>query len=533
MLRQFYHNTMEGPVSFAWNKRSAVKNMDKPRIVVCIPVGSKLSQNIEYEKETGKVTGQSPAVRIPATVPVQWMMSQMQLIHPLNTSVVYLSQYGMYAGEARQVLTAAAMQIVAEDGYVLYWDDDTLPDQTALYTMFNHMEQDPECGLLSAVYCTREPPNEPVLYKYPTQGVEWDLTVGPDAQPEEIYSAGAGFMLVRASAIRKAIEMNPDEPVWADLKVSRERADEKIDPDDPWGRDMTWGHDIRFCRLIAHAGFKVKVDGRVECGHLDLETQVVHKLPENSLPKRRGRKYHGEQHWDRIYSEEGVNEIRIFGQLYEKILGLLRPHSKIVEVGCGPGILGQLATAQGGCEWTGFDQSQSAVDLCNARFLNAEKKFVHEMTEDDLKDCDYVIAVETIRCLEPEDTERLMQMALSLGKTVIFTNPITDQPTVVDAVAMGESGTKFVTESYAKRFGYNHEIIEGDEKRVIAVLRPKGENDAESGTDSAVHVEGLEAGGGRSEVVQDSEPAPAGATRTRRRRRKQPTAAKRGSDVKD
>lgn len=418
MLKQYLHDTLEGTPSFMWWKRSAVKIFDRPRLVICLPVGSKLSQDVTFD-EKGEPKALIDAIRIPATIPVQWLVSQMQLIHPLNTSCVYLSQYGKLAGEARQILTSQALGTVQEDGYILYWDDDTLPDQTALYTMFNWMEQHPECGVLSAVYCTREAPNEPIIYKTPTAGVDWGFSMGPDVEPEEIFSAGAGFMLCRASAVAKATAANPGIPIWADMKTSKEHAN---DLPDEWGMNMTWGHDIRFCRLIANEGYKIMVDGRVECGHLDIATQVIHKLADNSLPKRRGQASRGQLYWDSLYSAAGVENIKYSGDLYLELLKHVHQGDRVIEIGCGVGVLGTLLTAQGACHWTGYDQSEVAVNMACGRFLNAYKKQVHELTAKDFEGYTLIVASQLMDYLTEEDASHLMRLAKESGIKFVYTD---------------------------------------------------------------------------------------------------------------
>jgi hypothetical protein len=328
-----------------------------------------------------------------------------------------------------------------------------------------------------------------VIYNALGRGVNWSFTMGPDVEPQEIFSCGAGFMLVRAAAIRRAVEMNPDEPVWADMKISTERPDEAPDP--TWGKNTTWGHDTRFCRLIADAGYKVMVDGRVEVGHLDIATQVVHTLPDNSPPKQRGLRYRGEQYWNRLYTKQGVEQINMRGKLLINMLGAMRKHSKVVEVGCGTGAVGQLLSAQGGCEWTGFDLSEVAVQACNARFLNAYKKHVHELTPEDVAGADYIVALE-LDLLE-EDQKHLYELAQGANVVLVTTAP---------------KGTPCPA-NVVKR--------DGDEELDLWFVWEV--RDATGSASAAVLQQGLGAGGGRSEVVQDGEPAKAGAVRSRSRRR--------------
>ncbi len=279
------HNTLEGKVCLESIRRPSMKLNQRPRIVVCLPIGTKPKANV-FKTPDGE-QWMAPAVSVPATVPIQWVMAHMRMVPPLGTNVSYLSHWGLLSGEARQIMTTRALQIVQDDGYILYWDDDVIVEPLSLYTLYNFMEQNPDAGLVTGVYSTRQDPTEPVLYKEHMKGAHWGVTVGPEAKPEEIFGCGAGFMLVRVTAIRNMIENNPGVPIWADSKsvpLPDAQADGHI------RFTTTWGHDLRFCRLMAEAGWKLYVDGRVELGHFDITEQREYRLPDDSPPKRRGRK---------------------------------------------------------------------------------------------------------------------------------------------------------------------------------------------------------------------------------------------------
>lgn len=471
-MREYYHKTMDGNVSAAWLRHLPVKVFGGPKLVICIPVGSKVLHNVAVTKEDGTVM--SPGVKIPAVVPVQWMQAQMSLVHPLNMACVYMTQWGMYAGEARQVLTKSALRVVQDDGYVLYWDDDTLPPPMGLYTMMNYMEQHPEVGILSAVYCTRETPAEPVLYRAPTTGVMWDFAMGDHVEPTEIFSAGAGFMLVRVAAIKKAEAMlEPNEPLWADMKNNQLPGEPR---DEEWGSGIVWGHDIRFCRLIAKAGYKIMVDGRVECGHLNIADQVIHKLPDNSPPKQRGLKYRGEQYWNQFWGQKGAEEMKIFGELFLNILTHVRPNSNVVEIGCGPGVLGMLLAAQGGVHWKGYDLSEVAVDQACAKFLNAYQKSVANLTDEDVAEAETIIALDLVPSLIPEDSEKLFDMVTRLGKRFIFTVSKKEDSTHVHNTMI----------KMAAPHNYAVSVHDGDANLHLVILQPAGSgNETETIVDPA------------------------------------------------
>lgn len=272
---------LTGPVSFATARRDLIKLRGSPTIVICMPVGPKDCSRIFETPDGQKWSGDSFVA--PAVVPVQWALNHMRLVTPLNTSMTYLVKWGERSAKARQHMTMQALAMKPD--YILYWDDDVLVPPLSIYTLYNFMQQHPDVGLVSAVYTTRNDPCEPMIYKRHGEGAYWGFQAGEGAEPEEIFSAGAGFMLARASAVRDIVAANPGQPIWADEFAL------KVDPtEDEANTRQMWGHDIRFCRLMAEAGHKVYVHGAVLCQHLDIETGRIFELPADSLPFRNNEK---------------------------------------------------------------------------------------------------------------------------------------------------------------------------------------------------------------------------------------------------
>jgi GT2 family glycosyltransferase len=278
MKEFFAHNTLKGDVSLEGSKRPPMKIFQLPRIIVCVPIGGKDTAS-KFKTPDGQ-EWQAPSVSVPGVIPAQWITAQMALVPPLSMAMHYLFRWGLLSGEARQIMTTRALETVQDDGYILYWDDDTIPPPMGLFQLYNFMETHPEAGLVTAVYSTRSSPTEPLIYKDWMCGAYWGLSVGPAAEPEEIFGCGAGFMLARVKAVRDLVAKNPGVPIWSDSKVVPEKEGEA---------GHNWGHDMRFCRLMHEAGWKVFVDGRVECGHYDAATQIEYRLPEWTPPKVRGR----------------------------------------------------------------------------------------------------------------------------------------------------------------------------------------------------------------------------------------------------
>lgn len=269
---------LEGEVSIHTMRRSAIKLADCPHIVICMPIGTKEDATL-FETPDGK-TWIQPGVRAHGLVPIQWVLNNQQWVMPLNVAMSTMCQWGMLSAKARQYMTMAVLRDAPNCKYIFYVDDDVLIPPLGLYTLHNFMEQHPEVGAISGVYVTRQDPCEPVVYKNHGEGAFWNFKIG-DA-PVEVMGFGAGCVLARIEAIKKIIELNPpDTPIWADEVA--------IPGNDPKTVDfkVTWGHDIRFCKLIQEVGYKVYLDPRVECGHWDIVEQKEYRLPADSLPKRK------------------------------------------------------------------------------------------------------------------------------------------------------------------------------------------------------------------------------------------------------
>lgn len=421
-LREDYPLT--GPIDLVMDRRSQIKLRQSPTIVICIPVGGK-DINRMFETPDGvKWMGQS--FLAPAAVPIRWALNHMQLVVPLNTSATYLVRWGVRSAQARQHMTMEALKLNPD--YILYWDDDVIVPSLALYTLYNFMQQHPEAGAVTGVYCTRETPTEPLIYKRHGEGAYWNFEAGPAATPEEIFGCGAGFLLTRTETIRKMLELNPEQPLWADEHAVKLGPDETVSTTEANARIM-WGHDIRFCRLIQEAGSKVFVNGQVMLGHWDLQTAKLYTLPADSLPYQRGENINTKTYWDDIYSQEGVNTWRRYPEMFQTVAESVPVGSRVFEVGAGVGVLGSMLTAQRQVEYSGCDISQVAVDCARTRYLFCHVAAVKDLQLEDLTGKDTVVATELVEHLEPEDVLHLLGLLRESDvKRFIFSVPDSCMP---------------------------------------------------------------------------------------------------------
>jgi len=410
-------NVLDGQADIQVARRTAVKLADKPRIYVAIPIGAKPVTDVLPCPQCEQTFQVNSGFRAPFMVPVQFMLQHMNWVPPLNVSMAYGVKTGVRSPIARQMLTMEAIRQGAE--YIFYVDDDTLIPPLGLYTLYNFMEQNPHAGAVSGVYTTREDPNEPLIYKEHGQGCSWDFEMGEGANPELIFGAGAGCLLARVSAIKTWMEQNPETPIWADAKDL---------PTEKGEGGVMWGHDIRFCRELNKAGFPVYVDGRVMCGHFDIRTGRVFEVP-NDAPgyektKARLGNINTPQYWDQVYGQEGADSWRKYPEMFQKIADNVERGATVVELGCGVGILGSKLTAENKVSWVGYDLSPTAVEMCKARFLQANVLDLREFTSDRIGQDETVVMSETLEHLDHQLGVKLLTLIReSSAQKLIITTP--------------------------------------------------------------------------------------------------------------
>lgn len=270
---------MDGEAKVSSHRRTSIKLKGNPHIVVAMPVGPTQQQHVLECPDCKQKYQEVAAFSVPAVLPVQFLLSHMNLITPLNTTMTYLIEYGRLSAEARQIMTKQAIRLKSK--YILYWDIDTLPDQLGLYKLHNFMERNPEIGAVSGIYTTRETPNEPLIYTKHGEGAAWDIPMGDGAPQVPIFGAGAGFLLARVEAIKDVIAKETAEnggqevPIWADERTTAEEETGNK-------RKIMWGHDVRFCYLLNKHGWPVYADGSVLCDHVDIATGEVYKVPSDA-----------------------------------------------------------------------------------------------------------------------------------------------------------------------------------------------------------------------------------------------------------
>ena len=227
----------------------------------------------EYARPRVKIPHDAPRVAIGLPVrktsPIEFWISMMQLLPPLNVKLSYIIQKGADApgGKLPAEARNAILEKAFEDGvqYVWFLDDDVLFPDMALYRLWVAAQKHPEAACITGIYPTKADPCEPLLYASEEGGAYWDWPLGALVP---IHSAGAGCMLVNLEYVAK---LSP--PWFNDIVVDHPTGTDEV-------RRQTWGHDRFFHnRLRDEAGGAIYADTGVLCGHWDVEHQRNYVIP--------------------------------------------------------------------------------------------------------------------------------------------------------------------------------------------------------------------------------------------------------------
>lgn len=287
------------------NMHSIKTRRDAPHLAICMPVGGREVYDIAACEHCHKRTRVRPGMSYhgPGLIPAELLVNFMHLMSPLNVTVSFYLLKNHLSAVLRESMTKKAL--AAGANFIFFWDDDTFLPPDTWYRMMVHMAKHPDVGLITGVYFLKKEPTEPVLYKHAGQGAYWGFDMDPKAPLDDIYAAGAGCMMARADAVRKM-----SSPYWFDERTMS----------DDYSRQSISGHDIRFCtKMKEEAGYRVVVDGSIQCMHFDLQQQKGYMAPYDCPPMEMAREreaahaglvdYAGERPPNRVISVEEVDEL--------------------------------------------------------------------------------------------------------------------------------------------------------------------------------------------------------------------------------
>jgi 2-polyprenyl-3-methyl-5-hydroxy-6-metoxy-1,4-benzoquinol methylase len=131
--------------------------------------------------------------------------------------------------------------------------------------------------------------------------------------------------------------------------------------------------------------------------------------------------------WDKIWDSSGYQETEdeSHRELRSKIIELITPETKVLDVGCGAGSLMQLLRDRINCDCTGIDISRVAINIVrNMGFYGFVTKLPDLPCEILDRKFDFVTAIEIFEHLyHPEKTLRALKNVIKPGGKLIVTVP--------------------------------------------------------------------------------------------------------------
>lgn len=162
--------------------------------------------------------------------------------------------------------------------YVVMHDDDmgidpAVAGQNVLDAWHDHLEANPDVGMLGAVYMRERPimPNVCVAHpKYPEELCH--AFAGYSSRPFDVAAIGTGFVMIRVAALDALVtrEYEDGAPPLFRFPLTETR----------WGMISETGEDYDFCRRLRAAGWSVQADPRVRTVHVKERGHLVYDHPQ-------------------------------------------------------------------------------------------------------------------------------------------------------------------------------------------------------------------------------------------------------------
>jgi hypothetical protein len=206
---------------------------------------------------------------------IKWALTLPTLIYPVGMSVGWFARQSDNRAENRERLVEEALKVGAP--YVLFIDDDTIPPPWAPRYLHAEINKDPKVMVCGGIYCTKENPPSPIVFKELGGGPFYNWKMGDTF---ECAGIGAGCMLIKTEVFKhlsKPWFLEPDE-IFLDkvIEINGIKC--------PLTRNVATD-DLFFCKKVLDAGFKIVAHGGVLPVHLD-EAGNMYALPADSYPCR-------------------------------------------------------------------------------------------------------------------------------------------------------------------------------------------------------------------------------------------------------
>lgn len=213
-----------------------------------------------------------------APVTMQWHRARMRLNVPYGYNAAELACDGFEIGEARTKVVGRCREVGAD--WLLFIDYDVLMPPMGFKQLMYRTVTHPDYDIFAGVYCVKEDPTIPIIYRVWGEGPCWDWKIGDVLAP--VVGVPMGFTLLRLSLFDR-LPNTPEKPWFKTHDLSQGNPlDNTTDGMDIRG---TVTEDLWFCkRAVEEAGCKILVDTAVQCGHINNATGRIYSLPEDCPP---------------------------------------------------------------------------------------------------------------------------------------------------------------------------------------------------------------------------------------------------------
>jgi hypothetical protein len=209
------------------------------------------------------------------TVDVRWALS-LQAVGsnaPVGSFTTWQIEISTDRAANREFLAEKAIEAGAR--YFFMIDDDTVCPNYVLRYLTYEIEKDPKIMVAGGIYCSKEHPARPLVFKRLGDGSYWNWKVGDVFDVEGI---GTGAMLIKTELFQHLPKPWFFEPDEAPVNQTRKVGDREIPIVRSGGTD-----DLYFCQKVIDAGFRIVAHGGVLCAHI-AQNGVIYTLPEDSYP---------------------------------------------------------------------------------------------------------------------------------------------------------------------------------------------------------------------------------------------------------
>lgn len=222
---------------------------------------------------------QGPAGPRLSMITMEWHRARASLQIPFGYNAMELACDGYEIGEAR----TSAVQKARESGadWIFFIDYDTLlPPYAFKQLMYRATATHTQFDVFSGVYCVKEHPSIPIIYRRWGEGPCWDWTIGDVL--EDVVGVPMGCCLLRLAAFDR-LENTPEKPWFKTVDLTNGN------PLDPSMDNLQMAgaitEDLWFSkRAVEEAGMRMLVDTAIQCGHISHQTGETFCLPEDSPP---------------------------------------------------------------------------------------------------------------------------------------------------------------------------------------------------------------------------------------------------------